>query len=147
MKYEGVYSDDPDDAGGETKYGISKKAYPDLNIKELSIEDAKLIYLRDYYAPMKISSIVDDELAWQVFDFGVNAGNSRSVKMLQRLVGAFPDGSIGKKTIAKIEEYFGEHPLWVAFVGERVKYYLWATIKKPKNRKFLKGWAIRALEL
>lgn len=147
MKYEGVYSDDPDDAGGETKYGISQKAYPNINIKELRLEDAKLIYLRDYYVPMKISYIVDDELAWQVFDFGVNAGAGRSVKMLQNLVGAFPDGSIGKKTLAKIDEYYGGYPLWVNFVGERVKYYVYLTIKRPKNKKFKRGWLIRALEL
>lgn len=147
MKYEGGYVNDPDDIGGETKYGICKKSYPHLNIKSLTVDDAKAIYFRDYYIPMCIASIPEEELAWQVFDFGVNAGNGRSVRMLQKLVGAFPDGSIGKKTLGKIEDYTGEYPLWLEFLGERLKYYKMNTIKRPKNRKFLKGWALRSLEL
>ncbi|KWT77357.1 glycosyl hydrolase 108 family protein [Candidatus Magnetominusculus xianensis] len=46
---EGGYVNDPDDPGGETKYGISKRAYPSLDIKSLTIEDAKRLYRRDYW--------------------------------------------------------------------------------------------------
>ena len=147
MKYEGGYVNDPDDPGGETKYGICKRSYPDINIKTLTIERAKAIYFTDYYIPMNIATIVEDELAWQVFDFGVNAGIGRAVKMLQIMVEAFPDGKLGNKTLQKITDYSSYYPLWVDYVGERIKYYKQLTLKKPKNKKFLKGWALRTLEL
>src|SRR5512137_1244197 len=46
---EGGYSFDPDDPGGETKYGISKRTYPLYNIKNLTLADAKWLYKRDYW--------------------------------------------------------------------------------------------------
>lgn len=147
MKYEGSYNNDPDDPGGETKYGICKRSYPDINIKTLTIERAKAIYFTDYYIPMNIAAIVEDELAWQVFDFGVNAGIGRAVKMLQELVLAFQDGKLGPKTLDRISVYSSNYPLWVDYVGERIKYYKQLTLNRPKNKKFLKGWALRTLEL
>ena len=42
---EGGYVNDPDDPGGETKYGISKRSYPALDIKNLTVEQATAIYL------------------------------------------------------------------------------------------------------
>ena len=41
--HEGGYSNDPRDPGGETRYGISKRAYPDVNIATLTLEQAKFI--------------------------------------------------------------------------------------------------------
>ena len=147
MKYEGGYVNDPDDLGGETKYGISKRAYPDLDINNLTEVDAMLIFHRDYYLPLNIQSFVDERIAWQVFDFGVNAGVRRSAKMIQRIVGAFPDGVIGEKTLEKINNYSGEYPLHIEFKSERLKYYMMLTEKRTKNMKYLKGWIFRALEL
>ena len=74
MKYEGGYVNDPDDPGGETKFGISKRAYPQLDIKNLTEADAMEIFYRDYYLPLNIPDIDDEKTAWQLFDFGVNAG-------------------------------------------------------------------------
>ena len=147
MKYEGGYVNDPDDPGGETKFGISKRAYPKLDINNITEVDAMLIFHRDYYLPLNIQSFVDERIAWQVFDFGVNAGVRRSAKMIQRIVGAFPDGVIGEKTLEKINNYSGEYPLHIEFKSERLKYYMMLTEKRTKNMKYLKGWIFRALEL
>ena len=147
MKYEGGYVNDPDDLGGETKFGISKRAYPKLDIRNLTETDAMLIFHRDYYLPLNIQSFVDDQIAWQVFDFGVNAGVRRSAKMVQRIVGAFPDGQIGSKSLDLINNYSGEYPLHIEFMSERLKYYMMLTEKRTKNMKYLKGWIFRALEL
>jgi hypothetical protein len=49
LRHEGGYVNDPRDPGGETKYGISKRAYPRLDIKGLTEADAKEIYRRDYW--------------------------------------------------------------------------------------------------
>lgn len=149
MKYEGgaTLVNDPDDTGGMTRYGISKRAYPKVNIQTLTEERAKEIFFNDYYLPLKIPAIADEKLAWQIFDFGVNAGVFRSAKTIQRILSVIPDGSIGNKTLNKIELYDGESPLWIVFTAERVKYYLTIAERRPANRKFLKGWILRATRL
>lgn len=147
IKYEGGYVNDPDDPGGETKWGISKRAYPKLDIKNLTEEDAKGIYYRDYYQKLNIPAIVDGRIAWQIFDFGVNAGVSRSAKMIQGIVGAKTDGVIGPNTVGKINTYIGRYPLYIEFLSERLKYYMMLTEVRIKNLKYLKGWVLRAMEL
>ena len=57
LESEGGYVNDKDDAGGETNMGISKKAYPDLDIKNLSKEEAKQIYYEDYWCPSKADQL------------------------------------------------------------------------------------------
>lgn len=57
---EGVYVNDPYDPGGETKYGICKRSYPNLNIKELTLEEAKKIYHRDFWKRGKFEDVPDN---------------------------------------------------------------------------------------
>lgn len=147
MKYEGGYVNDPDDPGGETRYGISKRSYPDEDICNLTQTRAMEIYYLDYYMKLRIPEMKDDRVAWQIFDFGVNAGISRAARMVQRIVGSYPDGVIGEKTLEKINNYSGEYPLHIEFKSERMKYYMMLTEKRTKNMKYLKGWIFRALEL
>ena len=78
LLHEGGYVNDPDDAGGETKYGITKARYPNLDIKNLTPMQAIAIYKKDFYIPMKIEEIDDINLAMQYFDMGVNAGISNA---------------------------------------------------------------------
>ena len=54
---EGEYSNDPNDPGGETKWGISKRAYPDLDIRNLTKADALAIYFRDYWTACDCDNI------------------------------------------------------------------------------------------
>jgi len=53
---EGGYSNDKNDPGGETKYGISKRYHPTEDIKNLTIDRAKAIYLEEYWIPAKCDS-------------------------------------------------------------------------------------------
>ncbi len=48
LAHENGYVNDPDDPGGETKFGISKRSYANLNIKDLTREQAAEIYYRDF---------------------------------------------------------------------------------------------------
>ncbi len=89
MREEGGYSLDPRDPGGETKFGISKRAYPDLDIKGLTLEQAKAIYERDYWLPLGCDSRPYRE-ALPIFDCGVNQGLGRAREILGR-VQAGPD--------------------------------------------------------
>ena len=95
---EGGYVNDPRDKGGETKYGISKKAYPNIDIKNLSLEQARAIYHRDYWQRCKCE-FLPDSLSVAVFDYAVNSGCRRAIKDLQAVLGVAVDGIIGNQTI------------------------------------------------
>lgn len=72
---EGGYVNDPKDPGGETRWGISKRAYPNLDIANLTLEQAKAIYFEDYWTPAGCETM-RWELALCVFDACVNQGES-----------------------------------------------------------------------
>lgn len=78
---EGGYVNDPEDPGGETHFGISKRAYPNLDIKALTSEQAKDIYFRDYWVPAGCGHIADEAMAILMFDCAVNQGVDRARKL------------------------------------------------------------------
>lgn len=95
---EGGYVNDPNDLGGETKWGISKRAYPDLDIPNLTLDDAKAIYYRDYWRKCKCDKL-PDALSVAVLDYAVNSGVKRAIKHLQEVLEVPADGIIGNQTI------------------------------------------------
>ena len=101
---EGGYSNDPNDRGGETKYGISKRSYPTLDIASLTLADAKRIYHRDFWI-----FISGDALPWPlsyfVFDAAVNQGVAPAIRMLQQALGVEADGVIGPQTLAAVGRF------------------------------------------
>ena len=99
--HEGGYVNDPRDKGGETKYGISKRAYPALDIADLTLDDAKAIYKRDYWDRAQCDRLHPD-LAFQVFDGAVNSGIGNSIRWLQEAAGVAVDGVVGPLTVRKV---------------------------------------------
>lgn len=96
---EGDYANNPRDPGGETKFGISKRAYPALDIAALTCDEAKAIYRRDYWDVVRGDSLPPG-LALLTFDAAVNSGPSRAVRWLQAACGASVDGIMGPETLA-----------------------------------------------
>ena len=146
LEHEGGYVNDPKDPGGETKYGISKKAYPDIDIKNLTVVDAKEIYKRDYWDKNKVDS-VPDELKHIYFDCCVNMGRSRAVKILQQSAvnkgkNIKVDGGMGPNTIKALKGVELERVR--AF---RVRYYVELVNRKPDLERFYFGWFRRSLEV
>ena len=90
IRLEGGITNDPNDNGGLTKYGISQRAFPNLKIVELTLEDARDIYKKNYW---------DGSFDIAVFDTAVNQGPTQAIKLLQRAVGVLDDGVIGKITL------------------------------------------------
>jgi lysozyme family protein len=116
---KGVVSRDPKDPGGVTKYGISKRSYPELDIENLTRDDAIAIYYRDYYVKPGLDRIHSDSLAQKIFDFGVTAGPKTAVKALQEallLLGVTidQDGVLGPKTVSEANEYHNQFSLLAA---------------------------------
>jgi len=99
LKHEGGYVNDSRDPGGETRYGISKRAYPDVDILRLTEDEAKAIYKRDYWDKLRTDEI-PEELAICLFDAAVNMGRDKAVRLLQRACGVAQDGVMGGNTIA-----------------------------------------------
>ena len=85
LESEGGYVNDKHDAGGETNLGISKKAYPDLDIKNLTIEHAKQIYYEDYWTPSKAEQL-PNQLREVYFDMVVNFGRRGAARVCKKLV-------------------------------------------------------------
>ena len=94
----GGYVNDPDDPGGETKWGVSKRAHPNLDIANLTWEDALKLWKLDYWDHYKVERI-PGILRVYYFDALYHHRPSTAAKILQRGVGAVPDGRIGPNTI------------------------------------------------
>ena len=102
LEHEGGYVNHPSDPGGETKYGISKRAYPEVNIADLTEEDAEEIYFNDYWNRIKGEELPAG-VACVVMDYAVNSGISRASKALQSVCGiANGDGIIGPASLNSV---------------------------------------------
>ena len=107
LHHEGGYVNDPKDLGGETKYGITKRFYPDVDIKNLTIEQATEIYKKDYWDKNKVESLPQN--LWHIyFDMCVNMGKRTAVKVLQRAAvnkgrDIEVDGGLGPMTIGALK--------------------------------------------
>ena len=99
--HEGELSNHPADKGGLTKYGISQRAYPALDIAALTLDTAKEIYRRDYWSRAQCDRL-PPALAFQVFDGAVNSGIGTSIRWLQAAAGVAPDGVVGPLTIRAV---------------------------------------------
>lgn len=88
---EGGYTDGKGDPGGETKFGISKRSYPNVDIKNLTRDQAKAIYLADFWNKINADKLYDG-VAFQLFDFAVNSGISTAIRYFQRSLGVADDG-------------------------------------------------------
>ena len=141
LKHEGGYAHNPNDPGGETNYGISKRSYPELNIRELTRDHAKEIYKQDYWQPLRLFMIDNANVCLEIFDFAVNAGVSRSVKTAQKLAGTEDDGILGGITAKAINEYEGDFVK--TFKHARIIFYESLAKNNSKLNIFLKGWINR----
>ena len=141
MKSEGGYVNDPNDRGSETKYGISKRAYPNLDIKNLTLEQAKDIYYKDYWCVCKCDNL-PDAISFMVFDFCVNAGCNRAIKTLQKCVGVNADGVIGNQTIGACNSA-NVHKVIEEYTQRKIDFYLSIVERNPNQKHFLNGWINR----
>ena len=140
----GCYSNDPKDSGGETKWGISKKAFPDLDIKNLTLDQAKTIYINEYW-----NEVHGDELPWAFavacMDMAVNEGCNEARRMLQVALGVNVDGNIGSDTV-KAAFSAGVHEI-KKFLAERLVAYTRLCMAKPNDFVWDYDWSFRVISL
>jgi len=150
----GGYNDRPTDRGGPTKYGISQHAHPRLDIRNLTRERALEIYREEYWTPAQCDQL-PEAVAIAHFDFAFTSGEDTASEHLQRMVGAFPDGDIGPKTLAALQSFMGGRGAATAAVQliiARGRYCanLVDEPEKPRERQNLRnieGWVVRLIRL
>ena len=134
--HEGGYVNHPADLGMETNWGISKRSYPNLDIKALTREDARQIYYRDFWVGGQMAQF-NFAIAFQLFDQAVNHGIRNSKRMLQRAVRVQDDGIIGAKTVEAVRSRDLSDVLMLV-VAQRLRF--WAAIP---GDVFDDGWMVR----
>lgn len=140
LDHEGGYVNDPKDPGGETKYGISKRAYPHLNIRDLTKQQAGEIYRKDYWNKVRGDSI-PPAVAIVAFDIAVNMGVSVAIKMLQGAVDETQDGIFGNRTLAGANNYASAYIVERMTIARIMRYTSLSTFGR-----FGTGWVRRSIE-
>ena len=151
--FEGGYVLDELDSGGETKYGISQRSYPHVNIKALTKKQAKEIYRTDWWEKYKYDKMANmcegnySEIAIRLFILAVNIGPKNAHKVLQRSLIATGeeldvDGIIGEHTKRLLLS--NGHRIIYPFRSEAAGFYRALVAGRPELKPFLKGWLDRA---
>lgn len=135
---EGGYVNNPADPGGETNFGISKRAYPNTDIKNMTRDLAKAIYWADYWV-----FIHGDELplpiALLMMDAAVNMGPSSAVHILQDALKVKSDGHLGILTLAEVKKI----PSQTAFIAEFTALRFFEYTEITSFHAFGLGWSRR----
>lgn len=118
LRWEGGYTNDPNDPGGETKYGISKRSYPELDISKLTLKQAKEIYYQNYWLKAGCDGL-PFPFNICVFNCAVNCG----VKRAKGFINPYND--------------------WRDYLFKQIEYYT-----NLKNFKYFgRGWINRTIDL
>jgi lysozyme family protein len=156
MEYEGGSNihEVPGDPGGLTKWGVSQRAYPHLNIPHITRTRALEIFTNDYWTPVRAESLPEN-LRLPVADFAFNAGVGLATRKLQQAVNLCKqahrrrdllevDGQLGPITMGSLDDYPPER-LALVFLAYRIDHYM--KLAEAGRSKFIYGWLKRASEI
>ena len=161
LGYEGGFSDDPDDKGGPTNFGVTHRTYAEAvrrgivkelpgGVKDLTARQAKKIYRGIFWEPLKLDEVDDPKIAAEMFDTAVNAGGSKSVKIVQRVLQALGenlkrDGIIGPVTLGAINQWTNKNSKGFFRLLNSLQgaFYVELVENDPIQAKFLLGWMKR----
>ena len=175
LGFEGGYSNDPADRGGETNYGITYNTLNDaknkgwipsnVTIQNIQLEHAKIIYKKGYWDVVQADSL-PHPLDLIMFDSAVNHGPGAAVKLLQKSLNALLrytelkiDGIVGPLTLRAVNDYIGlgSTPgtppdsniryLCIDVLLNRVELYSSIVNSNRSQEKFLRGWLNRVFKL
>lgn len=160
LNVEKGYVNDPRDPGGETRWGITKRDYPHLDIPNLTREQALEIYKAVYWDPLKLDGLLDQRVANKLLDMSVNMGAGQAAAYFQRALNyVLPgrpvavDGKIGPMTLAQAnalpataDRGPSRELLWLALCAYAAVHYVdLVEGPNPNFDTFARGWLVRAL--
>jgi len=157
LKSEGGFTNDPRDPGnklpdgraGSTMLGVTQASWEAFigkrttqeKMRELTPDDVAPIYRKKYWDAVKGDELPSG-LDYLMFDFAVNAGPGRAIKIMQDALGVTADGVIGRMTMKAIADANPEE-LIEKFSDAKEAYY-----KSLKTfETFGKGWLRRVAEV
>jgi lysozyme family protein len=154
LKHEGGFVNHPQDPGGMTNLGVTKRTLEEYLrdsgegeievtediMRSLTPEMVAPIYKKNYWDAVKGDDLPAG-VDWACFDWCVNSGRKRPSKSLQRAVGAVPDGAIGPATLAKVNEALPKN-IVLAIHDDRQAFYE----RLSTFGTFGKGWTRRNKE-
>jgi lysozyme family protein len=145
LSWEGGLADDADDRGGRTRYGISSKSHPGVDLDQLTLAGAIAIYHRDYWIPVRAEEL-PLPLAVATFGAAAHHGPHRSVVLLQQTLGVTADGRVGPQTVAAAHS---ADPLDTldALLARRAQFMHDIVVADSRQAKFLGGWLRRLFAL
>lgn len=153
LKHEGGYVNHRSDPGGRTNLGVTQRVWEawtgkratEATMRALTVEQVAPLYRKNYWNMVRADEMPGG-LGLTVFDFGVNAGPGRAIKLLQRMIGANEDGAIGPLTIARVKKFVAAH-------GEAAAIRAYSDLRRGYYRSlrtfavFGKGWLRRVKEV
>jgi lysozyme family protein len=153
MRYEGGYVNHPNDPGGETYKGISRRAHPNwegwrlIDQKGPVPEDlVRSFYYEQFWKPLRCDEM-PAPIGEYLFDFAVNAGIRQAVKNIQMAAGVAADGILGPITMGAIRRS-DVQVLMYKFLVHRINFYVTITTQRRKQFEvFFLGWIRRTIEV
>ena len=144
---EGGASSNPADGGGVTRFGISARAHPGVDIATLTRDAAVKIYWDEWWLRFGFAQL-PAAVAAKTFDLAVNMGGSNAIECLQRALRASgapvtEDGAMGPATVTAAERA-DPAALMSAMRSEFAAHYRLIAAKQDHDQAFLKGWLNRA---
>lgn len=148
--FEGLYSDRKNDYGGRTMKGVTQKEYDSYRMKKglvsqhvklISDEEVRDIYYINYWLSSQCNNM-PPKVSICVFDSSVNCGQGRSIKFLQKAVGAKVGVVIGPETLIELKN-FAEDAITKSFLDNKEQYYKNIVTSNPTQQEFLAGWLRR----
>lgn len=134
-----MLTDDPSDPGGLTRWGVSQRAHPDVDVANLTREGAESIYRAHYWDRCQCDKFTP-EIGIALFDAAVNQGPDKAIRVLQRALGVDHDGIVGPETLEAAERSIPSE-LLIQFLSRRAVEYSEGSIR------FRRGWFVRLFRL
>ncbi len=143
------------DKGGQTFAGIARNYHPtwpgwhlidknDIDNPDLTVR-VQEFYRQRFWDTIKGDQLDKQKVAETIFDFAVNAGHKTASKLAQLVVSATPDGIIGPKTLAKLNQV-DENDFCLRYALAKIARYTEIVKRDESQRKFLLGWINRTLK-
>ena len=158
LMLEGGFSDNQNDRGGQTAFGISQKfldriGYP-IPARHLTIDNAEEIYKEYFWENNLFREILDQRIANKIFEICIHFDFNKAIQLVQQACNQFlpdkdkliVDGVFGSKTLEAINKITPPYKLVEAIRDKQIERYNLIVLRNPTQRVFLKGWLNRAMK-